>query len=162
MRAKPSRGLSDRQLLDCLRRAAGPAGIVTLRAVNRMFSISADPFKRRFGSWRAAVELAGLRQSPFARDQPGRAARRPERPPQSPSPLSRRAPGTRLRLEVLRRDLFRCSLCGDSPALTPGCVLEVDHIRPWSRGGRSAPENLRTLCRACNRGKAARPEPPSP
>lgn len=63
-----------------------------------------------------------------------------------------------LRYRVMLRDDFRCALCGDSPALTRGCVLEIDHVVPWSRGGRTTLENLRTLCRPCNRGKGARLE----
>jgi hypothetical protein len=34
--------------------------------------------------------------------------------------------------------------------------LEIDHILPVSRGGSGDPENLRVLCRACNRRKQAK------
>lgn len=56
-----------------------------------------------------------------------------------------------LRYDILRRDGFRCVLCGRSAK--DGVELEVDHIIPISKGGRSVPENLRTLCKDCNRGK---------
>lgn len=58
-----------------------------------------------------------------------------------------------LRYAVLVRDHFKCVLCGNSPAVDPGCHLHVDHIVPWSKGGKTIPENLRTLCEQCNLGK---------
>lgn len=59
-----------------------------------------------------------------------------------------------LRYDVLRRDNFRCRLCGR--AAQDGVVLEVDHIIPVSKGGTSVYENLQTLCKECNRGKGAK------
>ncbi len=59
-----------------------------------------------------------------------------------------------LRFEVMRRDGFRCRLCGAIAA--DGAKLEVDHIVPVSRGGTNDPHNLQTLCEACNRGKSNR------
>jgi hypothetical protein len=61
-----------------------------------------------------------------------------------------------LRYEVLKRDRFRCILCGASPATHLGCVLHVDHAIPWSKGGKSLAENLRSLCESCNLGKSAK------
>lgn len=58
-----------------------------------------------------------------------------------------------LRYRVLVRDNFKCVLCGNSPARDPACHLHVDHIDPYSKGGRTVIENLRTLCNACNVGK---------
>ncbi|MCC6294516.1 MAG: HNH endonuclease [Bryobacterales bacterium] len=45
-------------------------------------------------------------------------------------------------------------LCGASPAIQRGVQLEVDHILPWSKGGKSTIDNLQTLCSACNEGKS--------
>jgi 5-methylcytosine-specific restriction endonuclease McrA len=59
-----------------------------------------------------------------------------------------------LRYEVLRRDRFRCVLCGASPATQLGCVLHVDHVIPWSKGGKTVAGNLRSLCETCNLGKS--------
>ncbi len=56
-----------------------------------------------------------------------------------------------LRYDVLRRDGFRCVLCGSSA--NDGVKLEVDHIFPVSKGGKTELSNLRTLCDRCNRGK---------
>lgn len=63
-----------------------------------------------------------------------------------------------LRYDVLKRDRFRCVSCGASPATHVGCNLQVDHIIPWSKGGKTIAENLRTLCKLCNLGKGAKLE----
>lgn len=60
-----------------------------------------------------------------------------------------------LRWRILKRDNYRCVICGRSPATTPNLELEVDHIHPVSRGGTDHESNLRTLCRDCNQGKKA-------
>lgn len=53
----------------------------------------------------------------------------------------------KIRLSVLRRDNFSCVFCKSNK------VLEIDHIIPVSKGGKSNKNNLQTLCRACNSGK---------
>lgn len=63
----------------------------------------------------------------------------------------RRKMSPKLRYEVLKRDGFRCVLCGRGRE--DGVKLEVDHIIPVSKGGRTTMSNLRTLCMDCNRGK---------
>ncbi|MBI2467051.1 MAG: HNH endonuclease [Candidatus Rokubacteria bacterium] len=70
----------------------------------------------------------------------------------------RRAIPLGLRYEVLRRDRFRCSLCGASPASRLECDLHVDHVVPFSRGGKTIAANLRTLCSDCDLGKGGRLE----
>lgn len=60
----------------------------------------------------------------------------------------------RLRFKVLERDRFTCKLCGRSPARIASLGLEVDHVVPYSRGGETEMDNLQTLCKECNRGKA--------
>ena len=49
------------------------------------------------------------------------------------------------------RDLFTCQICGSSAK--DGVRLEVDHIVPVSKGGKTEMSNLQTLCERCNRGK---------
>lgn len=60
----------------------------------------------------------------------------------------------RLRLQVLSRDNFRCIFCGKSPATNLSTKLHIDHIKPFSQGGKSILENLQTLCEECNLGKS--------
>ena len=61
-----------------------------------------------------------------------------------------------IRLKVLNRDKFRCVFCGKSPATDIGTKLHIDHIKPFSKGGKSTLENLQTLCEECNLGKSDR------
>lgn len=58
-----------------------------------------------------------------------------------------------LRFQILKRDSYRCQLCGRSAQ--DGARLEVDHKHARSRGGTNDPTNLWTLCFECNRGKRA-------
>ena len=57
-----------------------------------------------------------------------------------------------LRYDILKRDNFRCQLCGSTAQ--DGVKLHVDHIYPIAKGGKTTPENLRTLCDRCNMGKS--------
>ena len=59
----------------------------------------------------------------------------------------------RLRFIVIQRDNHKCCICGRSPTTTQGLELQVDHIKPWSKGGETYIDNLQTLCRDCNLGK---------
>ena len=58
-----------------------------------------------------------------------------------------------LRYEVLKAANGRCALCGITKKDRP---LQVDHIKPRSRGGTNAIENLQALCDECNRAKSNR------
>ena len=62
-----------------------------------------------------------------------------------------------VRYDILLRDGFRCCICGATAA--DGVELHVDHIQPIAKGGKSVPENLRTLCDRCNRGKSDKYNP---
>jgi len=61
----------------------------------------------------------------------------------------------KLRYRVLTRDRYKCVLCGRSPATHVGISLHIDHINPFSQGGKALLENLRTLCDECNWGKGS-------
>jgi hypothetical protein len=63
------------------------------------------------------------------------------------SPVSKR-----LRFRVLRRDGYRCQICGLTQA--DGVKLEIDHKVAVSKGGLTVEENLWTLCHPCNNGKS--------
>ena len=56
-----------------------------------------------------------------------------------------------MRYDVMKRDGFRCVLCGREAS--DGVKLHVDHIIPIARGGKTIKSNLRTLCEDCNLGK---------
>lgn len=62
-----------------------------------------------------------------------------------------------LRYDILKRDGFRCKLCGRSA--NDGIKLHVDHIIPVSKGGKTISSNLRTLCSQCNLGKRDKYDP---
>ncbi|HHT9113569.1 MAG: HNH endonuclease [Planctomycetes bacterium] len=66
---------------------------------------------------------------------------------------TKREVNDRLRFRVMKRDNFKCQYCGRSPATNSKIILHVDHIIPWSKGGETTFENLRTLCSNCNIGK---------
>jgi HNH endonuclease len=55
---------------------------------------------------------------------------------------------SRLRRAVYAADRHRCCWC-KSPL-----QLQLDHVKPWSRGGLTALWNLMTLCSRCNRVKS--------
>ncbi|MEK7659157.1 MAG: HNH endonuclease [Patescibacteria group bacterium] len=66
------------------------------------------------------------------------------------SSLLRKGIDIRQRYEILKRDNFRCVLCGNTAKETR---LEIDHIKPVVNGGNNELDNLRILCVLCNRGK---------
>lgn len=102
---------------------------------------------------------ANIIEHPVEELSPGDANKTPsaKRPKSSQKPINTRQPkrevSLRLRFRVMRRDNFKCTECGRSPATDPSIILHIDHIKPWSKGGESTFENLRTLCSYCNIGK---------
>ena len=61
---------------------------------------------------------------------------------------------TKLREQIKQRDGYKCVCCGTSLKEEPHLLLEIDHIIPVSKGGKTVPENLQTLCWRCNRSKS--------
>lgn len=59
------------------------------------------------------------------------------------------------RFLIMRRDEFRCQLCGASSQ--DGARLEIDHKVPVAHGGTDEDANLWTLCSTCNKGKTDMP-----
>ncbi|MGE0537025.1 MAG: homing endonuclease associated repeat-containing protein [Pirellulales bacterium] len=122
------------------------------RDMNRTPSqYTGSTYHARFSSWRRALEefVAAFAEEQQLLDSEAKAAtiKTVTRTPRDPS--------LALRFLVLKRDGFRCTSCGRSPATVAGLVLEVDHIVAWSKGGRTVAENLQALCFDCNRGKGA-------
>lgn len=62
-----------------------------------------------------------------------------------------------LRYDILKRDGFKCQICGYSQE--DGVKLHVDHILPVAKGGKTKKGNLRTLCEDCNLGKSHKYDP---
>ena len=60
----------------------------------------------------------------------------------------------KLREYIKTRDNFTCCTCGNSTYAEPNLLLEIDHIIPVAKGGRTVEDNLRTLCWKCNRAKS--------
>jgi len=57
-----------------------------------------------------------------------------------------------VRMDVLRRDNYRCSICKKRFKKTE---LDVDHIIPVRMGGKLFEKaNLRTLCKECHKAKS--------
>lgn len=121
-------------------------------------------YARRFGSWRQALESfveyineADPSQSSAATINDGSKGDCCSATTLSARSLSRQTSRTvswRLRFLVMRRDGFKCRLCGVTPATTPGTVLVIDHVLAWRKGGETVFDNLQTLCEKCNGGKS--------
>lgn len=128
---------------------------------NGLSKYSLHTYERRFGSWRKTLEF-------FVAYMNGeQEVEKPEEPEEIQLPQitqekdgtdetghsTKRDIGLRLRFKVMKRDNFKCCMCGRSPATTLGLELHIDHIIPWSKGGETTFDNLQTLCSDCNLGK---------
>ena len=60
-----------------------------------------------------------------------------------------------VRYQILKESGGRCALCGATKRERP---LDVDHIKPRSRGGTNDAWNLQVLCSTCNRSKRDKDE----
>jgi hypothetical protein len=223
LKSQAAKRMSDSEVLEELRSVAQKIGrdIITVDDFNSHSSIRVDTIRRRFGSWRAGLEMAGLRITHRGRRYTDEECfenlltvwTHYGRPPQyagmklppsavgpkayivrwktwnralhafvervngcsddtppgetaTPANLKQTSPRPTtpeedlhkiklgLRYKILLRDQFKCILCGSSPATNPVCRLHVDHVIPWSKGGKTVAENLRTLCDHCNLGKS--------
>lgn len=56
-----------------------------------------------------------------------------------------------LRNKVIERDKSICQICGKNCSESE---IEIDHIKPISKGGKSVIQNLQVLCKKCNRRKS--------
>jgi len=121
-----------------LLKVAGKLGVSSVTAVlyGEHGAFTIRPFVRAFGSWNRALEACGLRVKfkGYIRRV--------------------RKVDLRMRYMVLKRDKYKCVLCGRSPAKDASVELHVDHIVPFSKGGLCVMENLQTLCEMCNFGKS--------
>jgi hypothetical protein len=112
-------------------------------SLQRITGFSNSPYVLRWGSLRRTCELlAAYKRGEITRKQLLK-----------PVPLPKRTVPRKLRYAILKRDDYRCVLCGASAK--DGAKLHIDHIIPASKGGGIHPSNLRVLCADCNLGKAA-------
>ena len=58
-----------------------------------------------------------------------------------------------LREQIAKRDNYTCQICGKYMPDEVG--LQIDHIIPISKGGKTIPSNLQVLCSKCNGKKSA-------
>lgn len=135
----------------------------TYREINLPPSeITNQGYRSRFGSWRKALEAFASRMNQdelnveqiFKKEEQEPIRKEIER--HSVAVEDRRTIPLGLRYKVLSRDKFKCVRCGASPATDPTCRLHIDHILPFSKGGKTTLENLQTLCENCNLGKGNR------
>lgn len=116
--------------------------------------LSGSAYLHKFGTWRNALEtfVKQVNSENVEMILPDQSdVRILKTYPKSTS----RQPSLRLRFLVMKRDDFKCTICGKSPSNYPGLELELDHILPWSKGGETTYENLQTLCLDCNQGKGS-------
>lgn len=122
-------------------------------------AVGPKAYVRRWGTWtkglHAFVSQVNEDISPLSDNG---SCVSPSDPTESHTERDKRDIRLGLRYSVLKSDRFRCAICGVSPATSLDCRLHVDHIVPFSKGGTTEVENLRTLCEMCNLGKAGRLE----
>ncbi|MEV1200181.1 HNH endonuclease [Microbispora rosea] len=71
----------------------------------------------------------------------------------------RYAPTRKLRTAILKRDDYRCAMCGRRPGNHVDLELAVHHLIPWRVGGPTTESNLVTLCSTCHKGMEPDYEP---
>jgi len=130
---------------------------------------SIDPYKRRFGGWRKALEAFVEyinRDNTIEVDAEESKEKNADyqntisviadfsQPLIKKEHRTSRNINARMRFKTYKRDNFKCCACGASPAKDPSVELHCDHIIPWSKGGETIIDNLQTLCSKCNYGKS--------
>lgn len=100
-------------------------------------------FGNNYGAFEKEVELAWKRHPSLARYTNKTVNITYEQ--KSPKDIPDISP--ELRQKVLERDNYKCVKCGSTK------YLQIDHIKPFSKGGDTVLENLQTLCKRCNAEK---------
>lgn len=122
--------------------------------VQKPFSkYSVGTYENRFGTWRKALEKFVAYVNNNENTGPFEEANE-FTSKENTSHKTKRGINWRLRFIVMRRDNFKCAICGRSPATDPSIILHVDHVKAWANGGETVLENLQTLCSKCNIGKS--------
>lgn len=130
---------------------------------NGVSKYSLNSYARKFGSWRKALEtfVEYINQDENKSNQEIIPSVEDDSnssevifKPKFNTRTTKRDINLRLRFLIMKRDNFKCCMCGRSPATTPNLELHIDHIKPWAKGGETVPDNLQTLCSDCNLGKS--------
>ena len=111
---------------------------------------SGQAYKSKFGSWQKALQKFVI----YSNEGLSKLQNEDKEITTGQKRRTNRDPSLSLRYNVLKRDSFKCTKCGRTPAINPRLSLEIDHIHPWSKGGETILSNLQTLCYDCNRGKS--------
>jgi hypothetical protein len=109
--------------------------------------LSGSAYAHKFGTWRSALEKFIVWANEELEPQYKKNIITQKVRGRTPKSIN-----YRLRALVLMRDGAQCRLCGATPQ--DGAKLQVDHIKPWSKGGETVMENLQILCEQCNLGKS--------
>jgi len=123
---------------------------------NKPSIVGPKAYITRWGSWRKAL-LAFIDRVNSDIEEESRSIETPTNDKQvtnKPASEDKRSIPLGLRFNILQRDRYKCVICGRSPASTLGIELHVDHIYPFSLGGKTHSDNLQTLCNECNIGKS--------
>jgi len=115
---------------------------------------SQSPYLRIFGSWSLALEKFIEYINETSNFDDNEIINENVNNERKPKHKTQRDPNWRLRFLIMKRDGFKCQICGRSPANDTGVVFHIDHIIPWDAGGETVFENLQTLCSVCNIGKS--------
>ena len=113
---------------------------------------SSDTYKRRFGTWRKALEsFITYINSDDNNTANITVKKKVLQIDNGYKHLTKRYPDNRLKLKVMWRDGNVCKLCGVK--LSVWEEGHFDHITPWAKGGETILENLQILCAKCNQVK---------
>jgi len=153
--------ISDQQLFEEMERIWGEIGHRPSHDewVNSNPRYSYTTYKARFNGWvnACAAFIAFVTgEEPPAKSKPktsNATIAKPSKAVKRIASPNKRSISDKLRYRVLARDRFKCVLCGRSPASEAGVKLHIDHIVPFSKGGKTVIENLRSTCNKCNWGK---------
>jgi len=125
-----------------------------LDKANGYSKFSSNTYVERFGSWNKALKIFVDYINISAEQKDTTVGSQSVEGKHNQSGRTPRNINWRLRATVLIRDNCICKMCGASPAKDSTVVLHVDHIKPWSKGGETSMDNLRTLCSVCNIGRS--------
>jgi len=134
--------------------------------VKPLSAYSYSAYYNKFGTWRAALISFVKQQEKRTGLNPGKKVNQNKGPKAKVNSgknqlkeIKRRKNkhvSKSIRYDILKRDKYKCRACGSSPATNPKVILHVDHIIPYSKGGKTVPRNLQTLCSDCNYGKGTK------